>query len=59
MNTNYANNSIKNRGKVDEPKKEINKVVYELLSDEDIEEYFLMEEKENEENFNKGQNKNE
>lgn len=27
MNTNYANNSIKNRGKVDEPKKEINKVV--------------------------------
>ena len=42
-----------------EDTKEINKLVYELLSDEDIEEYFLMEEKEDEENINKEQNKNE
>lgn len=42
-----------------EETKEINNLVYELLSDEDIEEYFELEEKENEEKINKEQNKNE
>ena len=42
-----------------EDTKEINNLAYELLSDDDIEEYFEMEEKENEENNDKEERKNE